>query len=109
MPRVLDYRVHQGKGVAPWSCTKEGSLPGVLREGEFIINNLLVRIHFIIEMIWWTGIAPWEFEFPFPGSLRSTFLRLTATPPPAPLASGSLPRTQQRTPPVNFVTRASAM
>jgi hypothetical protein len=29
------------------------------------IENLLVRIHFIIEMIRWTGIAPWEFEFPF--------------------------------------------
>jgi len=25
-------------------------------------------------MIWWTGLAPWEFEFPFPGSLTSTFL-----------------------------------
>jgi len=25
-------------------------------------------------MIWWTGLAPWEFEFPFPGSLISTFL-----------------------------------
>jgi len=29
---------------------------------EFFIDNLLVRIHFIIEMIWWTGLAPWEFE-----------------------------------------------
>ena len=28
-----------------------------------------VRIHFIIVMIRWTGLAPWEFEFPFPGSL----------------------------------------
>ena len=27
-----------------------------------VIDNLLVRIHFIIEMIWWTGLAPWEFE-----------------------------------------------
>ena len=44
------------------------------REREFFIDNLLVRIHFIIEMIWWTGLAPWEFEFPFPGSLISTFL-----------------------------------
>ena len=35
-------------------------------EREFFIDNLLVRIHFIIEMIWWTGLAPWEFEFPFP-------------------------------------------
>ena len=30
-------------------------------------------------MIRWTGLAPWEFEFP-PGSLTSTFL-VTATPP----------------------------
>jgi len=40
----------------------------------FFIDNLLVRIHFIIVMIRWTGLAPWEFEFPFPGSLTSTFL-----------------------------------
>ena len=26
-------------------------------------------------MIRWTGLAPWEIEFPFPGSLTSTFLR----------------------------------
>ena len=25
-------------------------------------------------MVRWTGLAPWEFEFPFPGSLTSTFL-----------------------------------
>jgi len=31
---------------------------------EFFIDNLLVRNHFIIEMIRWTGLAPWEFEFP---------------------------------------------
>jgi len=35
---------------------------------------LVVRIHCIIVMIGWTGLAPWEFEFPFPGSLTSTFL-----------------------------------
>jgi hypothetical protein len=46
----------------------------VQREREFFIDNSLVRIHFIIEMIWWTGLAPWEFEFTFPGSLTSTFL-----------------------------------
>ena len=39
-----------------------------------MIDNLLVRIHFIIVMIRWTGLAPWEVEFPFPGSLISTFL-----------------------------------
>ena len=34
----------------------------------------MVRIHFMIEMIRWTGLAPWEFEFPFQGSLTSTFV-----------------------------------
>ena len=43
-------------------------------EREFFIDNLLVRIHFIIVMIQWTGLAPWEFEFPFPDSLTPTFL-----------------------------------
>jgi len=33
-----------------------------LPEREFNIDNLLVRVHFIIEMIWWTGLVPWEFE-----------------------------------------------
>ena len=50
-------------------------VPGV--EREFFTDNLLVRIHFIIVMIRRTGLAPWEFEFPFPGSLTSTFLDKT--------------------------------
>ena len=29
-----------------------------VRVREFFIDNLLVRIHFIIELIWWTGLAP---------------------------------------------------
>ena len=35
-------------------------------------------------MIRWTGLAPWEFEFPSPGSLTSTFLScaLRAGAPP---------------------------
>jgi len=41
---------------------------------EFFIDNLLVRIHFFIVMIRWNGLASWEFEFPFPGSLTYTFL-----------------------------------
>ena len=41
---------------------------------EFFIDNLLVRIHFIIVMIRWTVLAPWEFEFSFPCILTSTFL-----------------------------------
>ena len=44
------------------------------RQREFCIDNLLVRIHSIIVMIRWTGLAPWEIEFPVPGSLTSTFL-----------------------------------
>ena len=47
-------------------------------EREFSIDNLLVRIHFIILMMRWTSIASWEFEFPFPGSLTSTFLFRTS-------------------------------
>ena len=43
-------------------------------ERDFFIDNLQLRIHFIIEMIWWTGLAPWEFDLSFPGSLTSTFL-----------------------------------
>ena len=39
-------------------------------ESEIFIYNLLVRIHLIIEMIWWTGLAPWEFEFLFHAALH---------------------------------------
>jgi len=64
---------------------EDGACPGVaqqhrllhqvhLQESEFFIDNLLVRIHLIIEMIWWTGLALWEFESLFPCSLISTFL-----------------------------------
>ena len=31
-----------------------------MREREFFIDNLPVRILFIIVMIRWTGLAPWE-------------------------------------------------
>jgi len=41
---------------------------------EFFIDNLLFRIHFIIVMIRWTGLAPWECEYHFSGSWTSTFL-----------------------------------
>ena len=45
-----------------------------IKKREFFIDNLLVRIHVIIVMNGRTGLAPWEIEFPFPGSLTSTFL-----------------------------------
>jgi len=53
-------------GLAPWEW-----FPPVCGKREFFIDNLLVRIHFIIVMIRWTGLAPWKFIFPFPGSLTS--------------------------------------
>jgi len=56
------------------SQTHRGERPLPLGEREFFIDNLLVRIYFIIVMIRWTGLTPWEFKFPFPGSLTSTFL-----------------------------------
>ena len=48
-----------------------GSLLTRQREREFFMDNLLVRVH---RCFWCTGLAPWEFESPFPGSLISTFL-----------------------------------
>ena len=36
------------------------------REREFFVHNLLVRIHFIVVMIRWTGLAPWEIELVAP-------------------------------------------
>ena len=39
-------------------------------EREFFIDNLLVRIHLIIVMIRWTGLAPWEFELLFQVALH---------------------------------------
>ena len=57
----------------PCSCTPPCLAPA-LPEREFFIDNLLFRVQFIILMIRWTCLAPWEFEFPFPGSLPSTFL-----------------------------------
>ena len=51
------------------------------REGEFFIDNLLVRIQFIIVMIRWIRLAPWEFEFPVPAPCH--WLPLAAPPSPA--------------------------
>ena len=65
----------------------EHNLP---KERELFIDNLLVRIQFIIMVIRWTGLAPWEFEFPFPGSLTSTCPR----PIGSPLSSLELSDTQ---------------
>ena len=68
-------RVSEGSGpVATTAAFCSSSVCHAIMEREFFIEKLLVRIHVIIEMVGWTGLAPWEFEFPFPGSLTSTFL-----------------------------------
>ena len=75
---MLRVEVVLGGLEAPHGPIQRYRLPDVrpkLKEREFFIENLLVRIHFIIEMIWWTGLAPWEFGFTFPGILISTFLK----------------------------------
>ena len=41
-------------------------------ERDLIIDNLLVRIHFISVMIRWTGLAPWECEYQEAGSYATT-------------------------------------
>ena len=47
--------LHRGRGHV-WDEVGQRVRQG--SENEFFINNLLVRIHSIIEMIWWTGLAP---------------------------------------------------
>jgi len=51
---------------------------------ERVLYTVLVRIHLMIVMFRWTGLAPWVFEFPFPGSLTSTFLGHPSTLNPFP-------------------------
>ena len=69
----FDVHLLQRVRTAPVRITSRGAHRPAA-EREFFIDNLLVRIPFIIDMIWWSGLAPWKFEFPFPGSLTSTFL-----------------------------------
>ena len=34
---------------------------------KYLFTDILpVRIHYIVVMIQWTGLAPWGFELPFP-------------------------------------------
>ena len=57
-------------------------------ERELFIVNLLVRVHFVIVMIRWTGLAPWESGFrvsgcmvmPPPSTLPCTAPHLSRSP-----------------------------
>ena len=60
----------QGKGLG-WEVQRLGTSTepahcGLKRMSmrDFFIDNLLVRIHSIIKLIRWTGLAPWEFVCP---------------------------------------------
>ena len=89
---------------------KPGFAGSILREKDFSVDNLLVRIHFIIVIIRWTGLAPCDFEFPFPGSLTYTFLvlylvllsaapqRHPMPPLPSPCPRGCASRPSERDP-----------
>jgi len=44
----------------PESVLVRAPCPAPLERG-FFIDDLLVRIHYIIVMVKWTGLAPWEF------------------------------------------------
>jgi hypothetical protein len=52
----------------------------VERERECCIDRLLVRIHFVIETIWWTGLASWASEFPMKVTLHLLFPRRKQPP-----------------------------
>ena len=41
------------------SYAQPGSRPEAHLERECFIDSLLVRIHFLIVMVSWTGLAPW--------------------------------------------------
>jgi len=56
----------------------EGAAP---MEAEVVARPVLVRIHFIIVMIRWTGLAPWEFELG-PHPWKKSLLRALFSLPP---------------------------
>jgi len=59
-------------------------------------------------MIRWTGLAPWEFECPFPGSLTSAFLEKVADPLPEAVGHARPPR-QEGIPTSAPVYRATSL
>jgi len=72
--RLIEFVYHSTLGVRVIKKKKgkggylySHQFSSVSSEREIFTDNLLVRIHCIIVMIRWTGLAPWEFDFPFPG------------------------------------------
>ena len=56
MSEVPLYSRRSMRASAP--CLLQGGESCISTKREFFIDNLLVRIHFIIVMIGWTGLAP---------------------------------------------------
>jgi len=57
--RIVEVTRRRGRliaGLCGANPARVGYPPSV--EREFFIDNLLVRVHFIIVMIRWTGLAP---------------------------------------------------
>ena len=66
--RVSDFEFRRNLRISAFNSGSRVSGLGsrtVRTEKELFTDNLLVLIHFIVEMIRWTGLAPWESEFLF--------------------------------------------
>ena len=57
------------------------SLSGLKTHREFFIDNLLVRIHFMIVMIRWTGLSLWSLNFFFQVAVYQPSYSSTQSPP----------------------------
>ena len=69
MPRIWRAYLKMLGGLSPdVRHVRGGAAVWLLPEREFFIDNLLARIHFIIVMIRWTVLAPWEFCHPGGGT-----------------------------------------
>ena len=71
-PPAMRPPVRRGRPGLVSAGTPSGLRPA--GQKQFFVDNFLVRIHFVIVMIRWTGLAQWEFEFSFPGGIIFTFL-----------------------------------
>jgi len=84
-----------GRGLRKVVAIPPPALPRLHRERELFIDNLLVQIHFIIDTIWWTGLAPWDLKSHLQGILHRVGVlisfdakgrglrKVVAIPPPA--------------------------
>ena len=64
---------------------------------EQSIDNLLVRIHFIIVMIRWTGLAPWELTGRWRRQAPEALFQARTEQSPAPEKSRSLLMLREKT------------